>query len=241
MLTDFEDLDLVPLELEGGGFHVFLSDGLDGDLVPSPLVSGELDDSELSLADIFNHLIVVDQVGISRSFLQPLDPSLVVALFLEVQDSGFLGGNLNFDCPLGALLSLGVPEALLLDKSSLEGVHELVGLHVLRLVEVDLLPRDPREVLSEVARLGLQEDNSLEVFVLFLGRPAQRVESFDDFARILLFRLFALLLSVDGKPETPGGRVAPRASPAALASVDSQVLRVYGLQVVTLHSRLVGS
>ena len=87
MLAHLEHLDLTTLLEDLNWLHVELLDRLDGHVLGSILVSCKHNHSELTLAKLLAHFVVVKQVGKADGAHQLLRPILLLLLAIEVQNA----------------------------------------------------------------------------------------------------------------------------------------------------------
>lgn len=85
MLRHFQNLDFSSLLIDLNWFHVFLVDSFNGNFLTVEFMSSQLNQAELSLAQVRLKVVEVEQICISSNLPKDACPSLRVSLLFEVQ------------------------------------------------------------------------------------------------------------------------------------------------------------
>ena len=137
MLTHLEHLNFSPLLVDFDWFHVLLVDCLDCHLLAVLVVSGQLDETKLALAEIGLKRVELEQICVANHCFHLVSPDLGLRLCLEVEQSRLVGRQHYLDWIEQTAFALGLLRRHLLDERPDKGVHYSVQLSRL---DVLLLP-----------------------------------------------------------------------------------------------------
>ena len=157
VLAHLQYVYLPPLLVDFNWLHVLLVHRLDGHLLASLFVRGQLDEPELSLAQVVLEVVVIEQIRIANDLLKALEPIELVMLLLEVQDPRLVRRKHDLDWVQVASFRVAVLHWHIFDKRAHHGMHYSVVLVPFLPVAVKLVTCKNSPVLFIPVSLGLQK------------------------------------------------------------------------------------